>query len=305
MSLEDVRKINLKLQIDTISRLLFILIPFGLLEAFTNTHILFNGKFGLPTFASLDQSLTNGRTLLTFGQANAAAMMLTTFYVVILYDSVILKNKSYLRYLILILTTLVLFSTGSRSGTLAILLATTWVIVMAITNGKPVGVFLILIPSTYLVFASFLFNVFSKLSTFGFGRTDSEAQLNWEVRKTILQNTAVFDDLPFLGVGNGNAQKYYALTGNGFILENSAYQVLIGFGFFLGIILISIWLYLLITSVSMSSISLFIPVTFFFISSNAWEGNRYIQVLLGVLVCMARIADANKKTSLGDKNWPI
>ena len=237
MSVEEIQKINWKLQIETIARLLAILAPFGLLEAFTNIHLLFNGRFGLPMFASLDLQSTSGRTLLSFGQANVAAMVLASFFIVILYDSVFLKNNSYWKYLLLILTALVLFSTGSRSGTLAILLGTIWVLIMKITRGKPVGVFLILIPSTYLALGFFLYDLFSKLTSFGFGRDSAEAKLNWELRAKILTNTTIFDDLPFLGVGNGNAQKYYALNGNGSILENSSYQILIGFGLFLGFLL--------------------------------------------------------------------
>jgi hypothetical protein len=256
---------------------------------------LFSGSFGLPNFSSLAPHDTNGRTILTFGQANAAAMALATFYSVVLYDVLILKNKSHIKYLLMVLCVVVLYSTGSRSGTLAILLATIWILIMKITKGRPTGVFLILIPVTYLAVATFLFDFFSKLTTFGFGRDDSEAQFNWELRKTILSNTSIFEDLPFFGVGNGNSQKFYALTGNGTILENSAYQILIGFGFILGLFLISIWAYLIVTSVSMSSISLFVPTLFFLISSNAWEGNRYIQILLGILTCLARTADANKK----------
>jgi hypothetical protein len=165
---------------------------------------------------------------------------------------------------------------------------------MKITNGKPVGIFLVLIPATYLALASLLTDFISRLTSFGFGRNSAEATSNWEIRKTILTNTTIFDDLPFLGVGNGNAQKYYALNGNGYILENSAYQIFIGFGFFLGILLILIWFFLLLKSVSMSSISIYIPTFFFLLSSNAWEGNRFIQILLGVLTCMARAADLKK-----------
>lgn len=294
MSTEDVRKIDWKLQIDTIAKLLSILAPFGLIEAFTNAQPLFSGSFGLPIFQSLNQQYIGGRTLLTFGQANVAAMVLATFFIVILYDGLILKNKSYWNNFILCLTLFVLFSTGSRSGTLAILLGTFWVLMMKITNGKPVGIFLVLIPATYLALASLLTDYISRLSSFGFGRNSAEATSNWEIRKTILTNTTIFDDLPFLGVGNGNAQKYYALNGNGYILENSAYQIFIGFGFFLGILLILIWFFLLLKSVSMSSISIYIPTFFFLLSSNAWEGNRFIQILLGVLTCMARAADLKK-----------
>jgi len=165
---------------------------------------------------------------------------------------------------------------------------------MKITNGKSVGIFLILIPATYLGLASLLFDFISHLTSFGFGRNAAEATTNWELRKTILTNRKIFDDLPFLGVGNGNAQKYYALNGNGSILENSAFQIFIGFGFFLGILLILIWFFLLLKSVSMSSISIYIPTFFFLMSSNAWEGTRFIQILLGVLTCMARAADLKK-----------
>jgi hypothetical protein len=133
------------------------------------------------------------------------------------------------------------------------------------------------------------------LSSFGFGRNSLEAKANWELRKSIFSNTTVFEKLPFLGVGNGNAQKYYALNGQGVILENSLYQILLGFGYFLGILIISIWFYLLVISVSMTSISIYIPTLFFIISSNAWEGTRFIQILLGVLTCMARAVDVKRK----------
>lgn len=297
MSIEDVRKIDWKLQIDTIVKLLYILAPLGLIEAFTNVRPVFSGSFGLPQFASIDSQSSNTRTLLTLGQANVAAMVLATYAVVLFFDALILKNKSYWNIFMLFLTIVVLFSTGSRSGTLAIVLGTIWIILMRITNGKPVGVFLILIPTMYLALASFLYDFFSKLSSFGFGRDSSEAKFNWELRKSILSNRTIFENLPFLGVGNGNAQKYYALNGNGSILENSAYQILLGFGFFFGIALILIWLYLLVTSVSMSSLALYIPTLFFLISSNAWEGTRFIQVFLGVLTCIARAIDARKTTS--------
>ena len=290
------RKIDWKLQIDTIVRLLSVLVPFGLIEAFTSVRPLFTGSFGLPVFASVVSQPTSGRTLLTFGQANVAAMMLATFFIIVLYDGIILKNKSYWNYLMLFLSALILFSTGSRSGSLAILLGTIWILIMKMTNGQPVGVFLILIPAMYLALASFLFELFSRLSSFGFRRDPGEAKLNWELRRTILSNTTIFDDLPFMGVGNGNAQKFYALQGNGYILENSAFQIIIGFGFFLGILLILIWFFLLVKSVSMSSISLYIPTLFFLVSSNAWEGTRFIQILIGVLTCMARTADMKKAT---------
>lgn len=104
MSTEDVRKIDWKLQIDTIVKLLSILAPFGLIEAFTNAKLLFSGSFGLPLFASLDQGSISSRTLLTFGQANVAAMVLATFFIVILYDGFILNNKSYWNNFILCLT---------------------------------------------------------------------------------------------------------------------------------------------------------------------------------------------------------
>lgn len=296
MSTDDIQKINWKLQIDTIVKLLSILVPLGMIEAFTSSRPLFNGSFGLPIFVSVDSASNNGRSLLTFGQANVAAMVLATYYIVILFDYLFLKNRSYLNYSLLFLTGVVLVSTGSRSGTFAIFLGTIWVVIMRITNGKPVGVFLILIPTSYLVLASILYNLFAKFSSFGFGRDSIEAKMNWELRKTILTNKQVFESLPFLGVGNGNAQKYYALNGYGSILENSAYQILIGFGIFLGVLLILIWLFLLMSSVSMPSISFYIPTLFFLISSNAWEGTRFIQIFLGVITCMARALDQRDST---------
>jgi hypothetical protein len=102
-------------------------------------------------------------------------------------------------------------------------------------------------------------------------------------------------DVPFFGSGDGNAAKYYAQTGHAFILENSLFQILIGFGFLLGIILLLILILVVLTSVPFRYICLIFPMLALLASSNAWEGSRNLHVFFGAIILIERARGFSEK----------
>ena len=276
----------------TVSSLIFFLFPFSLIEILGHRKIFFTGQYGLPSFGSnLGLSVNHiDRLWSTLGHPNTTGMFYSFAAVFTFRQIIYSSKKSIFEFYIFTSCTVLVYFTGSRSAALGLLFGLIWLSIIKIRLKSRfsaillAGIFFLLV-----AFSQVLVNAYFKLSNYGFARTQTDRSQTFEVRNTILKDTDFLTNLPFFGTGQGTASKYYAETGHRFILENSLFQVLIGFGFLFGLIFILMISYVTLTSLPIQNLSFIFPVLAFLGSSNAWEGSRNLQTFLGILILLGRI----------------